>query len=91
MAKNKKVWVFTQESNVDGEIYFNVVVCKNKETAVETMKKEKEWIRNESHHFRGYDAEGEDFEIEENDHRFYINDPSDDYYELLTIEKKEII
>ena len=87
----EKVWVFTQESNVDGEIHFNVIVCKDRETAVQTMEKEKEWIRKESHHFRGYDPNSDDFEIEESDDRFYINDPSDDYYEELQIEEKEIV
>lgn len=87
----EKVWVLTQESNVDGEIYFNVNVCKDRETAIHTMEKEKEWIKNDSCHFRGYDPDDEDLTIEENDHRFFINDESDDYYEELHIEEKEII
>lgn len=86
----EKVWVFTQESNVNGEIHFNVIVCKDRETAVQTMEKEKEWIRKDSWHFRDYDPNDEELTIEESDHSFYINDECDDYYEELFIEEKEI-
>lgn len=86
----EKVCVFTQESNVNGEIHFNVIVCKDRETAVQTMEKAKEWIRKDSWHFRDYDPNDEDLTIEESDHSFYVNDECDDYYEKLFIEEKEI-
>ena len=79
------VWVMTQESNVDGEITFNVLVCESKEIALQKMAEEIEWIRTESSHFRGFDQEGEDFEIEQSDHRFFIMDDSDDYYEEIIV------
>lgn len=87
----EKVWIMTQESNVDGEIYFNVVVCKDEETAFCEMAEEREWIKNDSHHFKGYDPNDENLTIEENDHRFFIMDNSDDYYEEIKIFEKEII
>ena len=87
----EKKWVVTQESNVDGEIHFNVLVCDSKEIALRKMAEEIEWIRTESSHFRGFDQEGEDFEIEQTEHRFFIMDDSDDYYEEIMVYEKEII
>jgi CheY-like chemotaxis protein len=62
------------------------------EKAKEVLEKEKEWIKNEAHHFKKYTEEEleEEFEIEESETRWYINDPSDDYYEDFTIVEKEI-
>ena len=53
----EKVWVVTQESNVDGEIHFHVVVCKDKETALETMEEKKKWLRENHSHFKNYEKD----------------------------------
>lgn len=86
-----KVWVMTQESNVNGEIFFNVLVCNSEETAKAEMKKEIEWIKNESHHFRDFDKRGDIFETERSEHRFFINDDIGDYYEEIMVTEKEIV
>jgi hypothetical protein len=88
-----KIWLVIQESDVDGEIFINVVPCISEETAKEVLKKEKETIINESFHFGKANNDDEDFaefELEETDTTFYINDPYDDYYENITIVEKEI-
>ena len=90
----KKIWLVKQESNIDGEIYFNVVPCKDLKTAKQVFKDEIDTILNESHHFGGYTEEErkEAFEIEnDGDTHFLINDPCDDYYEDIHIVQKEII
>jgi hypothetical protein len=87
----KKVWVMTQESNVDGEILFNTLVCDSEKTALTEMQREIEWIKNESFHFRNFDERGDDFEVEQSEHRFFINDDTDDYYEEIIVKETEII
>lgn len=87
----KKVWVMTQESNVNGEILFDVLVCDSKEIARAEMTEEIEWIRTESHHFRNYDECPDDFEIVQDEDSFSIIDPHDDYWEEIIIEEKEVI
>ena len=84
------VWVMTQESCVNGEVNYNVVVCDSEETAKAQMQKEIDWLKNESIHFRDFDKEGEDFEVEQEDCRFFLNDPCDDYYEEIMVMEKEI-
>ena len=94
MAKKNTIWLFTQESNVDGEIHFNVVPCKDKETALRVFKKEKKWVLKESLHYSKFTKEElaneDDFTIEETDNRYFIMDNCDDYWEELEIEEKEI-
>lgn len=87
-----KIYLVQQESNVDGEITFNVIPCSSLEKAKEVLEKEKKWVKNEAYHFQNYTEEEleEEFEIEESETRWYINDPSDDYYEEITIVEKEI-
>ena len=84
------VWVMTQESCVDGEVHFNVVVCDSEETAKAQMQKGIDWIKNDSSHFRNFDEKGDNFEIEESEYRFFINDDYDDYYEEIMVMEKEI-
>lgn len=87
----KKVWVVTQESNVNGEILFNTLVCDSVKAALAEMQREIEWIKNESFHFRNFDERGDDFEVEQSEHRFFINDDTDDYYEEIMVKETEII
>ena len=87
----EKKWIMTQESNVDGEIIFNVLVCENRKIALREMAEEIEWIKNESNHFAGFDQKEDEFNIEQSDQDFFITDNSDDYYEKISISEKEII
>lgn len=84
------VWVVTQESCANGEINFNVVVCNSEETAKAQMQKEIDWLKNESIHFRDFDKGVEEFEVEQEDCRFFLNDTWDDYYEEIIVMEKEI-
>lgn len=63
------------------------------EKAKEVLKEEKETILTESFHFGGANPEEfeENFEIEEDETRWFINDQCDDYYEYIYIVEKEII
>ena len=36
----EKIWILQQESNFDGVITFNTILCKNKEAAIKYMQKE---------------------------------------------------
>lgn len=94
----EKIWIFTQESNVDGEITFNVIPCASEEAAKKVFEEEKNWILNDSYHF-GQNMTKEEREeecgIEESEkqgewYRFFIQDYSDDYYEELYVEEKII-
>ena len=90
----EKVWIVLQESNVDGEILINVVPCESLEVAKKVLSDEKELILNDSYHFgkiNNTDVDIAEFEIEESDTSFYINDPCDDYYEDIKILEKEVI
>lgn len=89
MAK-KKVWLLTQESNVDGEIIFNVVPCKSQEKARAVMQEEIRTLLNESH-FIAFIDRPDDFILEQTEDTYYIEDTCDDYYEDIRIEEKEIV
>ena len=85
----EKIWLVIQESNVDGEILFNVVPCVSKETAKEIMDKEIQTLINEGH-YTSYKEEPNDFGLIQTEDSFYIDDTCDDYYEAISIEEKEI-
>ena len=57
------------------------------------LEAEKTWVLTESHHFSGHSINdfNEMFEVEQTEHRYFINDPSDDYYEEIKIDEYEII
>ncbi len=96
----EKVWVVKQESNCDGEYLFNVVVCKDYETARKVMGKEVHTLLTEAKPYLGAfdyilgDKEADDdcpYSWEnENDDSFYISVINDDYHELITIDEVEI-
>ena len=90
--KTISIWLVYLESNVDGEIYFEAIPCASLKIARATLKESKKFALTKTKHFSGYTKEEleEEFEIEETLNRFYINDPSDDYYEDYKIVKKEI-
>ena len=89
----QKVYIVQQESNVDGELIINAVPCTTREAARKVLQDEKNTILHESPHYMGRtkDELKEDFEIEESDDRWYINDPCDDYYEDINIVEKVIV
>ena len=96
----EKIWLVTQESNVDGQILFNVVPCINKETAFAIMNKEaeilvnespkyidaKKWILNEGN--LDFDECPYTWDIDDNS--FYLSCCYDNYYEIIKIEEKAI-
>lgn len=85
----EKIWLVTQESNVDGEIMFNVIPCVSEETAKKVMQNEIRTLLNESH-FIAFIDRPNDFILEQTDTSYYIEDTCDDYYEDINIEEKEI-
>jgi hypothetical protein len=97
----EKIWLVTQESNVDGEIMFNVVPCICLETAKLVLKEEVQTLLSESPKYKdaklwmdgddslNYDDCPYTWE-NDNDDGFYISLVYDDYYELIKIEEKEI-
>lgn len=88
-----KSYLVVQESNVDGDILVNVVPCASLGIAKRVLRDEKELILNDSYHFgkiNNTDVDIAEFEIEESDTSFYINDPCDDYYEDIKIVERYI-
>ena len=85
----EKIWLVTQESNVDGEIMFNVVPCISEETAKKVMQDEIKTLLNESH-FIAFIDRPDDFILEQTETSYYIEDTCDDYYEDINIEEKQI-
>lgn len=85
----EKIWLVTQESNVDGQIMFNVVPCISEETAKKIMQDEIKTLLNESH-FIAFIDRPDDFILEQTETSYYIEDTCDDYYEDINIEEKQI-
>lgn len=90
-----KVFLVKQESNYDGELFFNVTPCKDMETAKKVMEDKVKTVLTESAHYKGIDidnaVEDGDFTVEHDEERFFIIDNCDVYYEEITIEEKEIV
>lgn len=98
-----KIYLVTQESNVDGRFFFNVTPCKDKETAAKVVADEVHTLLTESTKYDGaldY-IEGRkevdddcpftwDGSLDGSD-GFYIATTCDDYFEQIIIEEKEII
>lgn len=89
-----KIYVLCLESNVDGNIDFDVIPCKSLEIAQGEMQKQMELVLNESAHYKGmtFDEMLRDgYDIETSCYRFYVCDPYDDYWEDYHIEEKQLI
>jgi len=88
-----KIWLVTQESNVDGEILFNVTPCATEEVAKKVFEQLKKEILGNGH-FGDYEellGTDEEYEVyEDKEDEFYIDDNYDDYYELVRMYEKEI-
>ena len=85
-----KIWLVTQESMVDGEVYYASNPCASKEAAKRVMGEIVESIMTGTH-FADKDSDSEDFDIEQNDTSYHITDLCDDYYEYVDIEERVII
>lgn len=97
----ESVYLVKQESNVDGELHFNVVPCKDMETAKRVLAEEVKTLLAESPKYKdakrwidgddtlNYDDCPYSWENDKED-AFYISCTCDDYHELITIEEKEI-
>lgn len=86
----EKIYLVIQESNVDGEILFNVVPCVSLETAKVVMEMEKETILNESPRYKNYKEYPEEYQFEEDEESVFIKVLYDEYYENIYIQEKEI-
>ena len=99
----EKVWLVKQESNVDGQILFNVTPCKDRETAEKVVAGEVHTLLTESPAYRGAldyiegrKEAGDDCPFSwdgkpDGSEGFYIATTCDDYYEQILIEEEEII
>ena len=89
----QKVYIVQQESNVDGELIINAVPCTTIEAARKMLQAMKIIVLHESPHYMGRSKSelDDEFEIEESDDSWYINDPCDDYYEDIKIIEKIIV
>ena len=93
-----KIWLVTQESNVDGEILFNVTPCATEEVAKKVFEQLKKEILTNGHFSTaqeymegGKDMDECDFSWEDDtDGKFFIEDLYDDYYEFILMYEKEI-
>ena len=96
-----KVWLFVQESNVDGEMIINVTPCADLETAKAEMAKEINTLLSEGK-YSGLDLDEIerdqndkdadcDYTLERDETSFYLSCNYDDYYEKLDIFEKEIV
>ena len=83
----ESVFLVRHESNVDGEVVFDVTPCKDRKSADELLQKKIKYVRENGH----FDHEDEDFTVEEADGHYYITDECDDYYEDITIEKANVL
>ncbi len=86
----EKIWLVKQESNVDGELFFNVIPCASLDAAKKVMLEKKRTIF-ESFRYIGYKDNPEDYYVEESEVSFYIQVNYDDYYEDMKIEEREIL
>ena len=87
----EKIWMVSQESNVDGEIMFHVVPCASKETAQRVFENSKKEIMSEGHFSKLSDDDIKEYcFINEGENRFFINDETDDYYEDLYMYEEDV-
>ena len=95
------IWIFLQESNVDGEILINVTPCADLESAKAEMAKEIDTLLSEGGKYGGLDLDeierdqyedaACDYTLERDETSFYLSCDYDDYYEKLDIFEKKIV
>ena len=81
------VFLVQQESNVDGNVIFDVTPCKDRETAEKLFNEKIKTIRSKGH----FDHEDEYFTVSEEEDHYFITDGCDDYYEDITIVKSKVL
>lgn len=87
------VWAVIFESSVDGDIYTDVNLFTTREKAKKCLEDfKKDIFTSDASKFKCESEEEarEEFEIEETETSFYINDPCDDYYHDVHIYEQEI-
>ena len=89
----ESIWLLIQESNVDGETLVGVTPFSNEEKAKKALEDTKSEILTDYRHYKRFNEEElkEYFTIDESENSYFILDNTDDYYEYLTIEKKEVL
>ena len=83
-----KTYVLVQESNVDGDIVSDIIPCVSMDVAKRVMREKKNYLLHVYGHFK--DCDVNEMEVEEGEQRYFIQDPSDDYYELLYIQASQV-
>lgn len=90
-----KIYLVCLESNLDGEVFFDVVPCKTIERAREIIREERNTTLEESYPFSNYTLEelknNDDFDVIDEDDRFYVNGSFTGYWEDYYIKEKEIV
>ena len=96
-----KIWIFLQESNVNGEILINVTPCADLESAKAEMAEEIDTLLSDGKYSglnldeieRDQNDEDADcdYTLERDETSFYLSCDYDDYYEKLDIFEKEIV
>ena len=82
-----EVWVFTQESCVDGEVTFSVEICSSRKVAEDLLMKATKDARNNLH----IDSRNRDeYVLEKTDNSFFVQLTSDCYYEQIEISLKPV-
>lgn len=92
----EKIWLVTQESSVDGEIYINATPCATKERAKKEYEKSKKEVFTSGHFARLAKEDIEEYcDIEEcgdDDYKRYcIMDNTDSYYEEIKMFEEEVL
>lgn len=89
----KSVWLLIQESNVDGEIIVNVTPFSTEKKVRKALSDTKNEIFTEYRHYKQFSEKElkEYFTIDESENGYFIEDNTDDYYECLRIEKKNVL
>lgn len=92
----EKIWLVKHEGLIeDGLTYFDVVPCKDFESAKKVFDKKVDYILNKNRHFGGFTHEQREekgFEChDEGDGRFLILDKNEDFYEDVWMVEKTIV
>ena len=83
-----KAYVVVQESNVDGNVITDIIPCVSMNVAKRVMREKKNNLLHIYGHFK--DCDINEMEVEEGEERYFIQDPVDDYYELLYIQTSQV-
>ena len=85
----EKIYIVTEETNVDGEILFNCIPCKTFEAAKAVMEEIIDMINFDSH-FEGFKEDIKDFTLKQDKKSFSIIDSCNGYWEEISITERTI-